>query len=662
MFNLIKNRKRLYYLGIFAICFFLLTFDLAFAQDAGNTGIKKEGITGLMYDLFITIGGGFLSLTGQFLDITIDTLVVNMGEFLNEGTIVAINTLWVIIRDLFNILFIFGLIYIGFKTILGVDETGTRRWLISLIGAALLINFSLYFTQVVIEFSNVAARQIHNLIVVTDENNKTLGISRAFMELTQIETYASVDKNVVLIDAVNESTNGSESLRLVMFGLLMMLFMLITSFVFAAGAFMLLARFVILIFCMIFSPAMFLGWIYPGLSKYTNMWVNTLLKNAFLAPAFLFMMYLSLMVTRELAGKGAFSAAFSANSVADGSFSIFLQFFVIIAFMIGSLMVAKTMGAFGADQSIKIGNSIRRQALGYAGRAAGGATFGLVARGLQSSAGRVGQAAAESGRLRGAAASKGVGGWIARKTINASRAAGDSSFDARRIGRVGGKIGIGEGGEGGYKSRKDRAQKKDDEFAASLGTVSSDDAQVVDLQTEVDATEQAIKKKKELIRSKQRDKRNAEDDAERNAIQANIDNVKSEIEEHEETLKKQNATLQREIHRYQVGSESRIDAVLTAEIKRRKNNIKRLLTSFDNARTAGNVAIQNRLKAEIAAEKKRLAGFQKGENEQAGGYATTVETANKVTNFFRGRSKAMNAEIGKNIRKEYMSKIKGEKS
>jgi len=365
MFGLSYNRKHLYYLALFVGCFFLLTFDLAFAQDVE---IKKEGISGFMYDIFITVGGAFLWLAGQMFDITINNLVIYMGNTLDSGASVAINTLWVIIRDLFNILFIFGLIYIGFKTILGIDESGTRRWLISLVGAALLINFSLYFTQVVIEFSNTAARQIHSLIIVNDKTTGLpAGISQAFMDLTDIETYASTEDNVVLPEAVNESTSGGAPMRIIMFGLLMMLFMLVTAFVFAAGAFMLIARFVILIFCMIFSPAMFLGWIYPGMAKYTSRWVQTLLKNAFLAPALLFMIYLSLMVASTLVGsEGGFAKAFTADSAATGAFAIFLQFFVIIAFMIGSLMLAKQMGGVGAAQSMSITNSIRRRALGYA--------------------------------------------------------------------------------------------------------------------------------------------------------------------------------------------------------------------------------------------------------------------------------------------------------
>ena len=69
-----------------------------------------------------------------------------------------------------------------------------------------------------------------------------------------------------------------------------------------------LARFVILVFCMMFSPAMFLGWVYPGMSKYTSMWLNTLLKNAFLAPAYLFMIYISVLVMDKLATGGSFAA------------------------------------------------------------------------------------------------------------------------------------------------------------------------------------------------------------------------------------------------------------------------------------------------------------------------------------------------------------------
>jgi hypothetical protein len=68
---------------------------------------------------------------------------------------------------------------------------------------------------------------------------------------------------------------------------------LVLTYVFLAGAVMISVRFVALIFYIIFSPIMFLGWVFPGLDSYTKQFWKGLINQAFFAPAFLFMLYIS---------------------------------------------------------------------------------------------------------------------------------------------------------------------------------------------------------------------------------------------------------------------------------------------------------------------------------------------------------------------------------
>lgn len=330
----------------------------------------EASIEGFIYDLCVSIGGFVLWVCASFFDLAIGWLLIGMGDQIRNGGIgIAINALWAIIRDIFNILFIFGLVYIGFKTMLSAGDTSTRRQLAMLIAAALLINFSLFISQAVVDFTNITAVQIYNLID-TEESvpgvyfGSYKGISAAFMHYAQLQTYAEPNS-----EALQKLVEESGWMLVVGMGFVMMIFLLITGFVLAAGAVLIVVRFVALVLFMIASPIMFLGWVIPGLSKYSKMWAENFIKYAIMGPAYMFMIYLSLRVLKEMQVNGSFVEALSDPSAASG---VVIYFIVIIAFIIASLQVSKQLGVVGASQSMSILNGgqkrVRQSVQGFAGR------------------------------------------------------------------------------------------------------------------------------------------------------------------------------------------------------------------------------------------------------------------------------------------------------
>lgn len=351
------------------------------AAGIQGTNLQQQlsGVDGFLYSIFLGFGTFILTLAGALFDYAIGLLVIGMGSFVNTGGIgTAINNLWVVIRDMFNILFIFGLIYLGLKTIWNASDSNTRRSLGMIIAAALLINFSLYTTQAVVDFTNVAATQIYNLMEAPGGARapfigEVKGISSGFMQAADLETYAQSSQ---LLQKDAEDSGNLPSARILAYGLMMMIFMLIAAFVFAAGAILIVIRFVLLVLFMIASPLLFIGWIIPRLSGVANEWGRKFLNQALFAPAFLFMLYLSLTVLTELQTTGSFASALTSPGTGGGLLQIVLYFAVIITFMIASLVVSQKMGAMGANQSIKLGKSAARRGRVYAGRAAGRAAKG----------------------------------------------------------------------------------------------------------------------------------------------------------------------------------------------------------------------------------------------------------------------------------------------
>ena len=79
-----------------------------------------------------------------------------------------VDTAWVIVRDFSNIFFIIILIYTGFSTVFNAGGASMKSVVPHLIMNALLINFSLLGTRMVIDLSNIVSRVFYNQIVVCD--------------------------------------------------------------------------------------------------------------------------------------------------------------------------------------------------------------------------------------------------------------------------------------------------------------------------------------------------------------------------------------------------------------------------------------------------------------------------------------------------------------
>lgn len=439
-----------------------------------------SAVSGFLYDLCIGIGGWFLWLGGMMLDYSIGMLVIGMGEMIRtgEGIGEAIDSLWVIIRDLFNILFIFGLIYIGFKTILNAGDSSTQRSLGMLIIAALLINFSLYATKVVIDVSNVAAYQIYQLMdigPVDAPGGEYKGISAAFMQYAKLQSFS--DANQHILTEAAQDTSEIADMRLIGFGIMVMIFMLITAFVFMAGAVFMVVRFIVLVLLMIFSPILLLGWVMPAFSDESRKRLKQLIKYALVAPAFLFMLYLSLTVLQRLNTTGTLSHALNPAN-AGGSFELIIYILFITGLVIASLMVAQKLGTFGADKAmgmLKSGGQWARTRVQYA---AGSATFGSLGFAGRQTFGRAAQAYKKSDFAKRNAERSGVAGLLGRAAILSADTVSKTSFDARGT-ALGKQFGLGKGQKGGFEGGKKERQKKIDEREKRIvGLIGKEDKRI----------------------------------------------------------------------------------------------------------------------------------------------------------------------------------------
>ena len=493
---LFRNKK--YRLGLATAMVVLVVPNFVFAY-----GILDFGV------LILSLCARITGWAGIILNLAIMELVFNMGTILNSSIGESVENAWAVIRDVMNLLFIFSLIYIGFQTIL--DFGNPRQLLPKLIIAALLVNFSLFFTKFVVDVSNVAAVEIYTVIGIIDPANVgsanpdpgkiendlvNIGVSGAFMQKMSLKDLISPQNN----QSNNANLSYSKKLQaactekdddatdcdvtILVYFLASIIFFLIAAYAFAIGAYMLLWRFVTLIILMIFSPFMFIGMIFPKAQKYQTRWWNTFLSAAFFAPAYFLMLYVGLSISTKIniftPGKnGMFDAVAGSYAAVD----LILNFIIVCAFLLMAVTVGKEMSSQGGKGVLNVMDNIRRR--GQRVMAAGALGGGAWA--LRNTAGRQADKLSESGRLKNLAGSNSKlarwtgAAWMGEQAIRKSKKVADSSFDARNstilagaIGMAGGKATdeLGKGGNKGYVSiKKDRDKDREDFAEKSLGTV-----------------------------------------------------------------------------------------------------------------------------------------------------------------------------------------------
>lgn len=346
-----------------------------------------------LWGIVVAFFGLFVGFAAYLLDTAINGYVIGFGlEFTTKGIGVAVDQLWYAVRDIFNLTFIFGLVFIGFKMILNSDDSNTRRWLVNLLMAALLVNFSLFITKFIVDFSNIMATQIAHAFPADPSDPSNVSISHGFMNLLGLQQTLGI-KHGDLPGAVT----GGGSYGYI-FGTMIMF--IVMTFVFAAGGLLLLIRFAALSLYMVLSPLMFLGWVFPQLQSVTATYWRGFLGRAFFAPIYLLLVYFSYFVLAAMYKSNAASAIGSPDyqklmqgggqNVLDSFSATFPPFVLTCVFLIASIVVANKMGADGAGAAMRMGNSAKawtqRKATQYAyggARMAGRGAAYLPAAGMR---------------------------------------------------------------------------------------------------------------------------------------------------------------------------------------------------------------------------------------------------------------------------------------
>ncbi|MCK5060202.1 MAG: hypothetical protein KAR00_03630 [Candidatus Pacebacteria bacterium] len=480
--NIGRNKKiRNVTLGFFVLFLISLPLQNVFAEASGppfdadldkvwwNTFISdavggiKETLSEKAVDVMLapfavvtqitaSLSALFVSASAFFLDTAITYSVVDMyANF--EKVSGSIGEAWEYLRDLANIFFIFILLYLAIGTVLQLGFS-TKRLLIRLIIIALLINFSFFFTKVIIDVSNVVTIGFYNKILV---ENKADSLSSVFMGYLKLQSSYNV-LEVLKLNFRNVITGS----------FLTTIFNIVGTFVFAASAFLFVARYLILLILLVFSALAFAAMALPS-DKYSSQWWSALWSQVIFAPAYMALLWVSLkilnaaIIPTNLTLASVMGAVQDSGNVAalpDSGQPLF-NFVLATGFLLATMIMASRIGAAGGKAMDK-----------WSRAAMGGAVFGGAALAGRQVIGRAGTRFLQSDKAEELREKAAKGDTGARLQLRTATAATKSSFDARSAHGIGGAItgaGLGKAeGKGGFEAYTKAREKKAEETGKSL--------------------------------------------------------------------------------------------------------------------------------------------------------------------------------------------------
>ncbi|MEA2715447.1 MAG: hypothetical protein QOG91_475, partial [Candidatus Parcubacteria bacterium] len=262
--------------------------------------------------LAMSVAGWFLSMTGTLLNVAM-FLTTHLGLFIDQTPVIY--AIWTIIRDLSSLLLIFVILYAAIRMILSKEEASYGNLIKNIIIVGILINFSFFFTRVLIDFSNVVSLQLYNGIAPDNSASVPLGditdISLVVPKLMTSGGIADILMGALKVTTVwqangpkssafNTTDNVASGIDLLVKTVAGTAVIVITACSFAVAAFAAIWRVVVLLLLLGFSPLWMASSILPQLkTEVAERWTKPFKAQLIFLPVYLIFMYVALKIVTE---------------------------------------------------------------------------------------------------------------------------------------------------------------------------------------------------------------------------------------------------------------------------------------------------------------------------------------------------------------------------
>lgn len=371
-----KNKRQNIVVSAFALLalssgIFLLTPSSTHADTWGAVGSVVSAATG--GDNFIVTGFKFL-LLGIFtmvgwiasIAVTIFGWAVNPDYISGSGGLLnraSVYTMWQFIRDFFNLFFILTLLYTAFTIVFQV-ASNYKKTLLSIVLAALFVNFSFPITRVIIDVANVPMYYFVNQIAAQTggEQNNWLGTVLSASQIKDVLIPGAGNGGTVTLS----DTTVSQLIMAIVFLFIFSITLLILAVLFVV-------RVAGLLILLIFSSVGFAASVIPGLGKYSGMWWEKLWQYTFFGPAAMLMLFVATSFFKEISAdntRAQFLQAGISNSVPEqaGFISAMAMFTIPIIMLWMAIGLATSMSIMGAGAITGKGQKLLKDTGRWLGR------------------------------------------------------------------------------------------------------------------------------------------------------------------------------------------------------------------------------------------------------------------------------------------------------
>lgn len=317
----------------------------------------KNCLAALFYYVLYEPTAALARLAAHFLDFFV-YYATNSDSYKSEFVTKA----WGVVRDISNMFFIIALMVLAVRMILDIDKAHAKKTLSVIVMVALIINFSLFITRVVVDASNILAKVFYNNISSVDSNGNPVSGKNKEKSITVGLTR--------IIDPVKIMAKPADNVGNFIFIVFLCAgLMLGMAWIFFSSALFFVGRVISLWFSMIFGPLAFISYAVPfKIPEYGHHeWWSGLFTAAFMAPLFVFFLYITALFG------GTLGAIPGDVATAGDWFTSMIGELVPFILVFGLLSAAKKIakeysGKFGEMVS-KTGAVLGTLALGGAGLA-----------------------------------------------------------------------------------------------------------------------------------------------------------------------------------------------------------------------------------------------------------------------------------------------------
>ncbi|OYV27257.1 MAG: hypothetical protein B7W98_02145 [Parcubacteria group bacterium 20-58-5] len=343
----------------------------------------------------------------------------------------------------------------------------------------MFLNFSLFISEAIIDTGNLFATQFFTQInggtLPTPTGTGITGLASNGVNLTTGNE--GISNRIMgqlglqnIYGAALTNTKILEGGYSWIVGFMGIILFIVAAFVMFSLAFVLIARFIALVFLLVVAPVGFAGLAIPGFAARAKDWWTQLFHQTITAPILLLMLYIALAVITDvkfLTGFGVTGGSSAATGFWDGFVqnttgasnlagfaSMLLSFLVAMGLLIAVVVYAKRWSAFGGDWATKTAAKL---------------SFGLTAAGMRTTVGwgsqRLSQAWRHTPLSRAPILGRAVSGALDRGA--------KGSFDLRGTGALkaipfGSNIAAGTAQKGGFRDWEKGKIKEREEYAKTL--------------------------------------------------------------------------------------------------------------------------------------------------------------------------------------------------